>query len=299
MTFESSTSRLEQELYSLWEFIENGCDARPEDKHDALSTLDRIKLFFSEIQRVGTIGHVHPEVEIGRALATALSGDKQQQFTCPKCGHIGAGPESRLPLCDRCDYRVRMLPSHNGRIFAPRTNAIAKWQEHVTVDDYNRMVDHARELEAELATLAPSHAAPVGEDAIQQVMWAVFSYADRREAFTDAPVGEPRHIARQSLQAQEDYIRGLLTKMMPSASGTVPDKFTLDVCEELFGCFCESAGMVDNEWEYRCTICEHPLQIKGWVNAPHHEDCIINRVRDVLREHRPHLVPPESRSTQE
>jgi hypothetical protein len=162
MTFESSTSRLEQELYSLWEFIENGCDARPEDKHDALSTLDRIKLFFSEIQRVGTIGHVHPEVEIGRALATALSGDKQQQFTCPKCGHIGAGPESRLPLCDRCDYRVRMLPSHNGRIFAPRTNAIAKWQEHVTVDDYNRMVDHARELEAELATLAPSHAAPVG-----------------------------------------------------------------------------------------------------------------------------------------
>jgi hypothetical protein len=25
------------------------------------------------------------------------------------------------------------------------------------VDDYNRMVDHARELEAELATLAPSH----------------------------------------------------------------------------------------------------------------------------------------------
>jgi hypothetical protein len=65
--------------------------------------------------------------------------------------------------------------------------------------------------------LARSHAAPVGEDAIQQVMWAVFSYADRREAFTDAPVGEPRHIARQSLQAQEDYIRGLLTKMMPSA----------------------------------------------------------------------------------
>jgi hypothetical protein len=68
-----------------------------------------------------------------------------------------------------------------------------------------------------LARASLSHAAPVGEDAIQQVMWAVFSYADRREAFTDAPVGEPRHIARQSLQAQEDYIRGLLTKMMPSA----------------------------------------------------------------------------------
>jgi hypothetical protein len=112
----------------------------------------------------GTEGYGLCDDNLGNvpAVAAPSSGDKQQQFTCPKCGHIGAGPESRLPLCDRCDYRVRMLPSHNGRIFAPRTNAIAKWQEHVTVDDYNRMVDHARELEAELATLAPSHAAPVG-----------------------------------------------------------------------------------------------------------------------------------------
>ena len=32
----------------------------------------------------------------------------------------------------------------------PRTNAVAKWQEHVTVTDYNNMVDFARRLEREL-----------------------------------------------------------------------------------------------------------------------------------------------------
>jgi hypothetical protein len=130
MTFESSTSRLEQELYSLWEFIENGCDARPEDKHDALSTLDRIKLFFSEIQRVGTIGHVHPEVEIGRALATALSGDKQREF-----------------LIARLEAAWDAWQLHDGDAEAVQMRAV--------IDD----------VSAALRSVATSHAAPVGDDA--------------------------------------------------------------------------------------------------------------------------------------
>jgi hypothetical protein len=125
--------------------------------------IDRLRLLLSEKESInaapqGTEGYGLCDDNLGNvpAVAAPSSGDKRQQFTCPKCGHVGADSPGRLPLCDRCDYKVRMLPSHNGRILAPRTDAIAKWQEHVTVDDYNRMVDHARELEAELS-VTPSH----------------------------------------------------------------------------------------------------------------------------------------------
>jgi hypothetical protein len=40
-----------------------------------------------------------------------------RQFTCPKCGVIGAGHPQHLPLCHLCDYKVQMLPSHNGVIY--------------------------------------------------------------------------------------------------------------------------------------------------------------------------------------
>jgi hypothetical protein len=43
-------------------------------------------------------------------------GEWLRQFTCPKCGGIGAGSPLILPLCHKCDYKVKMLPSHNGVI---------------------------------------------------------------------------------------------------------------------------------------------------------------------------------------
>jgi hypothetical protein len=46
---------------------------------------DVARLALSETPRVGTIGHVHPEIEIGRALATALSTDKQDEGRCDIC----------------------------------------------------------------------------------------------------------------------------------------------------------------------------------------------------------------------
>lgn len=39
---ESRNRELSKELDSLWKFIEHGCDARPEDKHQALQSLDTI-----------------------------------------------------------------------------------------------------------------------------------------------------------------------------------------------------------------------------------------------------------------
>lgn len=42
------------------------------------------------------------------------------QYTCPKCGAIGANPSDMQPLCHVCDFKVFMLPSHNGKIIRPR-----------------------------------------------------------------------------------------------------------------------------------------------------------------------------------
>lgn len=56
--------------------------------------------------------------------AHKVLGNWLRQFTCPKCGQVGAGCPSYLPLCNDCNYEVRMLPSNNGRI-------VPNWQaEH-------------------------------------------------------------------------------------------------------------------------------------------------------------------------
>jgi hypothetical protein len=70
----------------------------------AYAEAEEARIALSEIQRVGTIGHVHPEVEIGRALATALSGDKN----CEVCG---------VPPSDSCE--LKMLKGHCPRNIAP------------------------------------------------------------------------------------------------------------------------------------------------------------------------------------
>lgn len=42
---------------------------------------------------------------------------RNQQYTCPDCGAVGAHPkELPPPYCHVCDYKVKMKPSSNGRI---------------------------------------------------------------------------------------------------------------------------------------------------------------------------------------
>lgn len=48
-----------------------------------------------------------------------VMGEWQRQHTCPKCGMTGAGtPLPPLPLCHsrECNFKTKMLPSHNGAI---------------------------------------------------------------------------------------------------------------------------------------------------------------------------------------
>jgi hypothetical protein len=39
-----------------------------------------------------------------------------QQYTCPKCGMVGANSIQCNPLCHVCNFKIKMLPSKNGRI---------------------------------------------------------------------------------------------------------------------------------------------------------------------------------------
>jgi predicted protein tyrosine phosphatase len=111
-------------------------------------------------------------------------------------------------------------PSDNPQGFASTVRDLRRYAACLIIPDDMELVQHAADVIEVLSkrALTPSHAAPVGEDAIQQIMWAIFSYADRREEFAAARLGGPRDVAREAMQAQEKHIRGLLAQLMPSAT---------------------------------------------------------------------------------
>lgn len=63
----------------------------------------------------------------------------------------------------------------------------------------------------------------------------------------------------------------------------------LEVCEELFGCWTESAGY-DGGWKYRCSICEKDIDMQHWITAAHNDGCIIPRVHQYLAQYKPQCV---------
>jgi len=47
---------------------------------------------------------------------------KMQQYTCPECGTCGASrTSSQPPLCHKCDYKVTMMKSCNGKIIVEKS----------------------------------------------------------------------------------------------------------------------------------------------------------------------------------
>jgi hypothetical protein len=177
-------SRLEQELYSLWEFIENGCDARPEDKHDALSTLDRIKLFFSET-REHSITQAASEsagVSLTSGMESGQAGERPAHF------------------------------SHDKRQDTPRTDAQhAKWRIHD--DPYTGMVNHARQLERELAEMT-AHA--------DTWMETCRKLEDERELI-------PSHVAALT----PDWCMDAFWRANPGRNAVVPSLYLLDFAREV------------------------------------------------------------------
>lgn len=70
------------------------------------------------------------------------------------------------------------------------------------------------------------------------------------------------------------------------------NEFLTEVCDQLFGCFMERAYNDELGWHENCAICETVIDITKWVHAEHKPDCIINKVREYLKVHKPRSVPP-------
>jgi hypothetical protein len=178
MTTPSSSSRLEQELYSLWEFIENGCDARPEDKHDALSTLDRIKLLLSEtaamaekaMDRIVQDNADHIEEQARNALKAAVIGVGVGPATSPTdkksdadfLRGIAADYEYRdgipKPVYDRL-HRIAdaLTPSHDTSVCTSKGVCDAR---------FSQMQEMVKELD-----LLRSHVAALTPDWCMDAFW--------------------------------------------------------------------------------------------------------------------------------
>jgi len=61
---------------------------------------------------------------------------KMQQFTCPECGTCGANRASLPPpLCHKCDYKVTMMKSRNGKII------VEKSKEDITTEARGFLAD--------------------------------------------------------------------------------------------------------------------------------------------------------------
>jgi hypothetical protein len=119
-----------------------------------------VRLTPSEIQRVGTIGHVHPEVEIGRALATALSGDKEreadpffQPFDCHYDGVWNICDKQGCHDEEQCKRRTsgpkNAAPQESVRGATPARPAVAAPSPYSL--GYNELAERVVELERELA----------------------------------------------------------------------------------------------------------------------------------------------------
>jgi len=62
----------------------------------------------------------------------------RQQYTCPECGTSGVGSPHIQYVCHICDYRIVMLPSHNGKILTNKGNNEMKPFEYIVVREQEK-----------------------------------------------------------------------------------------------------------------------------------------------------------------
>jgi len=62
------------------------------------------------------------------------------QFTCPVCGIIGATWKKYsniAPFCHKCDSKVKMERSHNGKILHPASIEFAIFSSRFVINNWN------------------------------------------------------------------------------------------------------------------------------------------------------------------
>ena len=80
------------------------------------------------------------------------------------------------------------------------------------------------------------------------------------------------------------------------SSTVTPDPLTLELADELFGCFMHRAAP-DADHTYECAVCEEPVSMPGWSATKHAEGCAVAKARDYLAQHAPHRTPGYVRPT--
>lgn len=140
------------------------------------------------------------------------------------------------------------------------------------------MLGIAADLDAARSAIQP---VPTGKDSPQ----ALYDYW-KKVHIAGGATEEHAHLRSLDHLHASSYLLGV-NYMDGKTRSTRPliDTFTLDVCEELFGCH-----LTGGFWDIRCSICEHPVNINAWVEADHEPDCIIPKVRELLRQRRPECV---------
>lgn len=69
------------------------------------------------------------------------------------------------------------------------------------------------------------------------------------------------------------------------------EPLTLELAEELFGCFLgRRRDRDDLDWENYCKVCEKGVDILKWVHAPHEPGCAVSKARDYLAKRKPECV---------
>lgn len=109
------------------------------------------------------------------------------------------------------------------------------------------------------------------------------------------PVGKYIDLYREhcgsepTLNNQEAEVINRLTEWARSETAK-PDPLTLELADELFGCFLSRAAPdADHSWE--CAVCEEPVTMPNWITSKHAEGCAVAKARDYLAKHAPHRTP--------
>jgi hypothetical protein len=107
---------------------------------------------------------------------------------------------------------------------------------------------------------------------------------------------QAKHFDEQMHFLEADAYRAIvatieqLRSARPEALRKEPDPLTLELADELFGCFLHRAAPdADHSWE--CAVCELPVTMPNWITSKHAEDCAVAKARDYLAQHAPQRTP--------
>lgn len=202
------TRELETQLTALWAFIENGCSARPEDKHHALQGLDAIKALFSETAAIVQVLPLPPQPETITTMTDSPPiawGPEKQAYPGGPIYRIGTSTGVTLPT----PPAGMEFPERNDH---PLTTGELAWQRE-TVDKHNR--DYLEEMADELDKRGDSLSTLAAKELKKLAV----------PSATDAPVGSIEELGERLLEWRARAMKA--ESALRSAIDAMPKQLTM------------------------------------------------------------------------